>query len=118
MREPDRTKIEKRSAEAVWVLGPEVDGKTQLATLNVIHSTSSKAFYATLRRETEEKWEHGTVSSFELFGGLRIRAERVARYSDKRLKEFFDAALADLAELADEGARGVLSIFEGEGAHA
>ena len=100
MREPDRVerKEQSRSISAIYEIGPVSETKTKLVTLTTIHSPHSKAFFSTIRVEEEEDWQYGKVRSFMLMEGIRVLAERVNRYSKKRLEEFHERALAEAQE--------------------
>ncbi len=109
MRKPDRIERHDRTVQAIWETGESYregeEVKTPLLTLTASHYKGSKAFGAILRPEvgTVLTLPGGSVITgreFMLFdeNAERIAVERVARYSAKRLEEFFQKALATVME--------------------
>lgn len=106
MTETMTIKLKKRYARAEWQLDD-----THYAVLSASHSKERKAFHASLRQEQEEICAGYTSRSFMLFSGVGILGERVARYSDKGLREFLDRAIARLEDLRAEGNDKVAEMF-------
>lgn len=83
---------------------------TDLITLNALHDSNRKLFYATLRHEQEHDSGGGfKVRGMMLMDFVTIARQPVARYSDKALTAFATEALAELRRRKDEDA--VLAIL-------
>lgn len=111
-------KIERgdRTITAIFVKEKVSDDKEIQVALSVSHGKSSKSFNASLREQTKERQGGFTSTSFMLFDSKLVARESVARFSQKRLEEFFAKTLAEVEDsevladmLATEGKEAAFS---------
>lgn len=95
LRAPDRTETAERTTTFVWDLGPDPEGGTRQAVLNVSHQTGGRGgrFAATLLNRSEDGHEQrmGSITDW-----WRIKDEPVARYSQAAHERFAASALERL----------------------
>lgn len=105
--EPERDS-KNRTVDFAWDLQDIGDNVTERLVLSASHDSDRKCFYATLRQQKCEQTPTSFRVSFEIFGGVTLSREPVARFNQKRLDEFADAALALLRATEDEGVAALL----------
>lgn len=98
-----------RRIEFTWDLQDLGDDVTEQLVLSASHDSDRKCFYATLGQQKVEQTPTSRCVSFEVFGGVTLTREPVARFSQKRLDEFADAALTALRATADERVAALLA---------
>ena len=95
VKEPERD-VSARRIEYVWEVVRHSDTMRTLAVLTCGHSTSSKAFYASLGTQDEEKSHGFTTRAYPLFSGLRLASEPTARFNARKFEAYAAMRLAEV----------------------
>lgn len=96
-----------RSVEFAWDLQDLGDNFRELLVLTASHDSDRKCFYSSLRQQKTD----GRTVSFEIFGGVTLSREPVARFNQKRLDEFADTTLAALRASDVDGSPEVAALL-------